>query len=121
MTDYTDLIAQLRSEAETAAYAIEPATFYLKAAAAIAALTAERDALQAHIAQEAEFLATVTTAKHEAEREVARVTAIAERALNEWASWVHDQLDGTGDLADAIAEVNEARAALTAKPQPAIG
>lgn len=114
MTDYTDLIAQLRSEAETAAYAIEPATFYLKAADAIADL-------QAHIAQEAEFLATVTAAKHDAEREVARVTAIAERALNEWASWVHDQLDGTGDLADAIAEVNEARAALTAKPQPAIG
>jgi hypothetical protein len=46
------------------------------------------------------------------EAEVARITAIANLALNEWALWVHDQLDGTSSLAEAIAEVDAARAAL---------
>ena len=50
------------------------------------------------------------------EADVARVSAIAHNAIDEWASWVHDQLDGTSSLAEAIADVDAARAALADQP-----
>jgi len=80
MTDYADLIARLREAHANSPQRIAGSMIFDEAAAAIAALTAERDALQAHIAQEAEFLATVTAAKHEAEREVERLRDILDEA-----------------------------------------
>jgi hypothetical protein len=55
------------------------------------------------------------TALEAKDAELARITAIAHIALDNWASWVHDQLDGTGMLDEAIAEIDGHRAALQAK------
>lgn len=41
------------------------------------------------------------------EKENAELKRIAGIAIENWSSWVHDQLDGTSSLEDAIAEVNE--------------
>ena len=116
MTDYTDLIARLREAHANSPQRIAGSMIFDEAAAAIAALTAERDALQAHIAQEAEFLATVTAAKHEAEREVERLRGAANIALDGWQSWVDDQLSGTSYYDGKCGEIAAVRSCITTKP-----
>lgn len=41
-----------------------------------------------------------------------RLRTIATKAVNEWESWVRDQLEGTSTYYGAISEVRKARAAL---------
>lgn len=42
-----------------------------------------------------------------------RVEAGYSKALTEAESWIHDQLDGTGHVEDALADLDESRSALT--------